>query len=122
MAGLNRIILIGNLGKDPEMRFTPTAKAVVNFSLAVNEGRDDPTWFKITAWEKTAELCNQFLTKGSPVCIEGSVKLETWESDQGQRSSLAVTANRVTFLGKRQDTKRENAGTDDKDFDAGIPF
>ena len=116
MAGLNRLILIGHLGKDPEMRFTPAGKAVTNFSLAVKERQDEPTWFKVTAWEKTAELCNQFLTKGSPVCIEGSVKLETWDSDQGQRSSLAVTANRVTFLGKKADTE------DSESEDSAVPF
>ena len=116
MAGLNRIILIGNLGRDVEMRFTPSGKPVANFSLAVSEQKDQTEWFKITAWGKTAEICNQYLAKGSQVCIEGRVKLETWDSDDGERSSLAVTANRVVFLSKQSGSREES----NEDYE--IPF
>lgn len=126
MASVNKIILIGNVGKDPEMRFTPSGKPVTNFSLAINrkyngsdgELRDETTWFTITAWDKLAETVNQYVSKGQQVYVEGSIKLEEWEGQDGQKHSrLAVTANNVTFLGqKKESAASEDLGPDD------IPF
>ncbi len=110
MASLNKIILIGNLGSDPEMRFTPNGKAVTSFRLATNyryttsagESREETDWFRITVFGKQAEQCNQFLTKGRQVYVEGRLHARNWQGQDGQmRTSLEVTANRVLFLGKR---------------------
>jgi len=110
MASLNKIILIGNVGGDPEMRYTPNGKAVTSFSVATNhrystasgETREETDWFRISAWGKQAEQCNQFLTKGRQVYVEGRLHARTWEGQDGQtRTSLEVTSDRVLFLGKR---------------------
>lgn len=110
MASLNKVILIGNLGSDPEMRFTPNGKAVTSFRLATNyryttsagESREETDWFRITVFGKQAEQCNQFLTKGRQVYVEGRLHARNWQGQDGQmRTSLEVTANRVLFLGKR---------------------
>jgi len=106
MSGYNKVILIGNLGGDPEMRFTPSGKPVVNFSLAVNDGKDTE-WVRVTAWNKTAELCNQYLEKGKSVCVEGRLQTHKWEDQDGQtKYRTEVIANRVVFLGKK-DTQED---------------
>ena len=126
MASLNKIILIGNVGNDPEMRFTADGKPVTGFSLATNQSYinkdgervDKTTWFKITCWNKLAENVNQFMTKGKQVYIEGRVELNEWEAQDGTpRSSLAVTANTVLFLGKRE----EGAGDESTEAVAAAP-
>ena len=110
MASLSKVILIGNLGSDPEMRFTPNGKAVTSFRLATNyryttsagESREETDWFRITVFGKQAEQCNQFLTKGRQVYVEGRLHARNWQGQDGQmRTSLEVTANRVLFLGQR---------------------
>jgi len=110
MASLSKVILIGNLGSDPEMRFTPNGKAVTSFRLATNyryttsagESREETDWFRITVFGKQAEQCNQFLTKGRQVYVEGRLHARSWQGQDGQmRTSLEVIANRVLFLGKR---------------------
>lgn len=110
MASLSKIMLIGNLGSDPEMRFTPNGKAVTSFRLATNyryttsagESREETDWFRITVFGKQAEQCNQFLTKGRQVYVEGRLHARNWQGQDGQmRTSLEVIANRVLFLGKR---------------------
>jgi len=110
MASLNKVILIGNLGSDPEMRFTPNGKAVTSFRLATNyryttsagESREETDWFRITVFGKQAESCNQFVTKGKQVYVEGRLRTRNWEGQDGQkRVSVEVIANRVLFLGKR---------------------
>jgi len=116
MAGLNRIILIGNLGRDVEMRFTPSGKPVANFSLAVSEQKDQTEWFNITAWNKTAELCNQYLAKGSTVCVEGRMNFQVWEDEKGKHNKGVVTANRVVFLSKQSGSREES----NEDYE--IPF
>ena len=110
MASLNKVILIGNLGSDPEMRFTPDGKAVTSFRMATNyryttsagESREETEWFRIVVFGKQAEQCNQFLTKGRQVYVEGRLHVRNWQGQDGQmRTSLEVTANRVLFLGRR---------------------
>ena len=110
MASLNKIILIGNVGSDPEMRYTPSGKPVTSFRMATNrryvgpdgEQKEETDWFRITAWGKQAESCNQFLSKGKQVYVEGRLHARTWEGQDGQiRTSLEVTANRVLFLDRR---------------------
>ncbi len=110
MASLNRVMLIGNVGTDPEMRFTPNGSPVTSFRIATNrvyttsdgERKQETEWFTIVAWRKLAESCNQFLTKGQRVYVEGSLRTHTWEGQDGQkRSRVEVIANRVLFLDKQ---------------------
>ncbi len=101
-------IIIGNLGSDPEMRFTPNGKPVTNFSVAVNRkytGKDGQThektkWFRVTAWDKLAETCNQYLSKGRQVLVVGEVKASAYTNRAGEpAASLELTARDVKFLG-----------------------
>lgn len=107
MASLCKILLIGNVGGDPEMRFTPSGVAVTTFTIATNRvvtqadgtQKKETEWFRITAWRKQAETCNQFLTKGKLVYVEGSLRTSTWDGKDGvKRTTLEVTADRVLFL------------------------
>lgn len=106
----NKIIIVGNLGRDPELRYTPQGDAVCNFSVAVNEKRRDKagelqditTWFRVTLWRRLAENASKYLTKGSPVYIEGRLHLEEWtDRDGNNRSTLEVTATDMQFIGGR---------------------
>ena len=110
IASLSKVILVGNLGSDPEMRYTPNGKAVTSFNMATNrryttsagENREETDWFRVSVWGKQAEQCNQFLSKGKQVYVEGRLHARSWEGQSGQmRTSLEVTAERVLFLGKR---------------------
>lgn len=105
MASLNRVVLIGNLTKDPEVRSTPDGTSVANLRLAVNrawtnkQGEREADYFTIVVWRKLAELCGQYLSKGSPVAIEGRLQSRSWESAEGQkRSTIEVVADNVQFL------------------------
>jgi single-strand DNA-binding protein len=107
MASLNKIMLIGNVGSDPEMRYTPNGKAVTSFRMATNyryvgsdgERREETEWFRVSVWGRQAESCNQFLAKGRRVYVEGRLHSRNWEGQDGQmRTSLEVSANRVIFL------------------------
>jgi len=107
MASLNKVMLIGNVGSDPEMRYTPNGKAVTSFRMATNyryagsdgERREETEWFRVSVWGKQAESCNQFLSKGKRVYVEGRLRSRSWEGQDGQmRTSLEVSANRVIFL------------------------
>lgn len=104
---LNQILLIGNCGSDPEMRYTPNGSMVVNFSLAVNSYRNSPEgdqiqeteWFRVSCWNKTAESVNQFLQKGQRCFVEGRFKSSNYTANDGtQKQSSEVTAFRVIFL------------------------
>lgn len=109
MASVNKVILIGNLGRDPELRYTKSGSAVANFSLATTdvftrEGqREERTeWHRIVAWGKTAELCTQYLAKGRSVYIEGQLRTREWEDKDGnKRQTTEVHAQTVQFLGPR---------------------
>lgn len=110
MASLNRVILIGNLTRDPELRFTPNGRPVANFGIAVNrrwtnrEGErvEGVDYFNIVAWGRLAELCGDFINKGSPVAIEGRLQSRSWEAQDGsKRSAVEVVADNVQFLGRR---------------------
>ncbi len=118
MASLNRVILVGNLTRDPELRFTPNGSAVAGFGLAVNrtytnkqgEKVQNVDFFNIVVWAKLAELCNEYIHKGSPVALEGRLQSRSWETDEGQkRSVVEVVAENVQFLG-RPGSGSESAG------------
>ena len=102
MQGFNRVELIGNLGRDPELRHTSGGNPVVNLRLAVSTGFGEnqrTDWFTIVAWNKLAEVCNQYLTKGARIFVEGRLQLRQWEGDDGQtRYATEIVANRVLFL------------------------
>ena len=110
MASLNKVMIIGNLGSEPEMRFTPNGNPVTSFRVATNrvyttpagERKEETEWFTIVAWGKLAEQCNQFLTKGRLVYAEGRLRTRTWEGQDGQKHSRPeVIANRVIFLDRQ---------------------
>lgn len=116
MRDLNKVLVIGNLGKDPEMRFTANGTPVTSFSLAVNrtysgtdgERHQETEWFSVVAWNKLAETCNQYLVKGSRVYIEGRLQTRSWEGQDGQtRYRTEVVANDVIFLDRRTATLPE---------------
>jgi single-strand DNA-binding protein len=110
MVSLNRIMIIGNVGTDPEMRFTPSGNPVTSFRVATSrvyttsegERRQETEWFTVVAWKKQAESCNQFLSKGQRVYVEGSLRTRSWEGRDGQkRVTVEVIANRVLFLDRQ---------------------
>lgn len=111
MASLNRIFLIGNLTRDPELRYTPGGTAVASFGMAINtpitrpsgESKDDVCFVKIVVWGKQGENCKQYLSKGRLVFVEGRLIYRSWEQEGKTRSTLEVRADRVQFLGGRRD-------------------
>jgi len=110
--GLNKVMIIGNLGKDPEMKYTPSGKAITTFSVAVGrvsrnaesgQNEEQTEWFRVVAWEKLAETCNQFLRKGSKVYVEGRLQTRAWKDNNGQDQKLVeVVASDMTMLDTRQ--------------------
>ena len=111
MASLNKVMLIGNLGKDPEMRYTANGKAVTTFTLACNrthttpdgERREETDWFDVVTWDKLAELCSQFLQKGRQAYVEGRLQTRSWEGQDGQkRYQTEVVANDRAVPGQRR--------------------
>ena len=107
---MNKILIIGNLGSDPEMRYTPNGNPVTSFSMATNrryttsdgESREETEWFRISAWNRTAEICNQYLQKGSKVYVEGRLSSRTYAGSDGEtRVSLDVSATDVRFIDSR---------------------
>lgn len=119
---LNKVMIIGNVGKEPEMRFTPSGNPVTSFSVAVNSkfGESETTeWFNIVAWKKLAETCNQYLQKGQQIYVEGRLQTRTWEGDDGVKHyRTEIIASQVQFLGKRKDIESEPNEVDNPD----IPF
>ena len=107
MVSLNRVLLIGNLTKDPELRYTPSGTPVGNLRLAVNSNfkgqdgqrKEETCYVTIVVWSKQAELCNQYLKKGRSVFVEGRLIYRSWEAEGKTRSTMEVRADRVQFLG-----------------------
>jgi single-strand DNA-binding protein len=135
-----KTIIAGNLGRDPEMRYTPSGQAVTNFSVATNrqytssDGQQvkETTWFRISAWGRLAETCNQYLRRGSKVLIEGRLNADQatggpriWTDQEGQsRASFELTAETVRFLSTRQEDEAFQASSPmgDEPEDDDIPF
>jgi len=126
MASLNKVMIIGNLGSEPEMRFTPSGRPVTSFRVATNrvyttpegERKEETEWFTVVAWNKLAEQCNQFLTKGRLVYTEGRLRTRTWEGQDGQKHyRTEIIANRVTFLDRQAaplpEERSEEAGSEE---------
>lgn len=118
MAGVNKVILVGRLGSDPEVRYTQQGSAVANFNIATSENWTDKNgekqekteWHKIVVWGKVAELCSQYLSKGRQVFVEGRLQTRQWEDkDGGKRYTTEVVANTVQFLDRGQDKNNSTA-------------
>ena len=107
MANFNKVLLMGNLTRDPEVRYTPKGTAVGDLAIAINDSykaqdgtiKETVTYVDIEVWGRQAETCKQYLTKGRPIFIEGKLKLDQWEQDGQKKQKLKVTADRVQFLG-----------------------
>lgn len=112
MASLNKVILIGNLTRDAEIRFTPNGTPVANFGLAINrkwtnkqgEKVEGVDYVNIVVWGRLAELCGEYISKGSPVAIDGRLQSRSWEAEDGsKRSTIEVVAENVQFLGRKSE-------------------
>jgi single-strand DNA-binding protein len=110
--GLNKVMLIGRLGRDPEMRYTPSGRPVTTFSLATSrswntsegERRTETEWFNVVAWGSLAEICKQYLIKGQQVYVEGRLQTRHWEDGDGNKhSTTEIVANEMIMLGERRD-------------------
>lgn len=121
MAGINKVILIGNLGKDPELRYTPNSKAVATFSLATTEKWKDKEgqfqekteWHNIVAWGKQAEICKEYLKKGSSVYVEGRLQHRSYDDKDGNKKYITeIVARTVQMLGRKGEAKEEPVSQD----------
>ncbi len=130
MASLNKVLLIGNLTRDPELRYVPSGSAVASFTLAMNrvyklqtgEKKEEVSFVKVIVWGRMAEVCGEYLTKGSPVFVEGRLQSRSWDGPDGQkRSALEVIAVNIQFLrgqqgaGKDRDVPVEIAQSSSKE-------
>ena len=126
MASFNKVVLIGNLTRDPELRYTPNGQAVCDFSIAINrkytvngQEKDDVCFVDVVVWAKQAESCGKYLHKGSSVFVEGRLRNDTWEDKEGRkRSKLRVTAERVQFLTLRTGNASDFASTNNSTNDS----
>lgn len=110
--GLNKVMIIGHLGKDPEMRYTPSGRPVTTFTVAVSrswnsadgERHAETEWFNVVAWGNLAEICKQYLAKGQQVYVEGRLQTRRWDDKEGQKhTSVEIVANEMMMLGDRRD-------------------
>ena len=114
MASFNKVVLLGNVTRDPELRYIASGTAVTDIGLAVNDRRktatgewvEETTFVDVTLWGRTAEVAGEYVTKGSPLLIEGRLKLDTWEKDGKKNSKLRVVCERMQLLGSRGDGPR----------------
>jgi single-strand DNA-binding protein len=120
---VNKVILIGRLGKDPELKYTPSGAPMAKFSLATDESFKDKTgerqnrteWHNIVAWNKLAEICGEYLTKGKLVYIEGSIRSRQWQDQSGnKRTNYDIIANFMQMLGSKAESDRMSSGTVDR--------
>jgi single-strand DNA-binding protein len=111
--GLNKVMVIGHLGKDPEMRYTPSGRPVTTFTMAVGrswtsadgERHSETEWFNVVAWGNLAEICKQYLGKGQQVYIEGRLQTRRWDDKEGQRhTNVEIVASEMMMLGERRDS------------------
>jgi len=126
--GLNKVMIIGNLGRDPEMRYTPSGKPVTTFSVATSrtwntsdgEKREETEWFNVVAWSSLAEICKQYLTKGQQVYIEGRLQTRHWDDQEGNKhTSVEIVANEMIILSERRESgesSTEAESIDEEEF------
>jgi single-strand DNA-binding protein len=136
-ASLNKVLLMGNLTRDPELRYIPSGAAVANFTVAVNrvykdsagEKKEEVSFLRVVVWGKMAEVCGEYLAKGRPVLVEGRLRSRNWEGNDGQKkSTVEVMASNVQFLGSKGDQQQKpqtvekapEVGSIDLDADANV--
>lgn len=126
--GLNKVQIIGHLGRDPEMRYTPSGRPVTTFTVAVSrswntvdgERHNETEWFNVVAWGNLAEICKQYLTKGQQVYIEGRLQTRRWDDKEGvKHTSVEVVANEMMMLGERRDHNNQSQQPSDAISDEG---
>jgi single-strand DNA-binding protein len=126
--GLNKVMIIGHLGREPEMRYTPSGRPVTSFSVATTrtwnspdgERREETEWFNVVSWGNLAEICKQYLTKGQQVYIEGRLQTRRWEDQEGKKHfTTEVVANEMIMLGDRP--LRSNAAAEGGSYNAPEP-
>jgi len=129
--GLNKVMIIGNLGRDPEMRYTPSGRPVTTFSVATSrswstsegEKRVETEWFNVVAWSSLAEICKQHLSKGQQVYIEGRLQIRHWDDAEGNKhTSVEIVANEMIVLGERRDATESNTSEADTVEEDEFPF
>jgi len=120
MSGINKAILIGNLGQDPEVRHTSSGAATTSFSIATTRTYKDKTgqkqqetqWHKVVTWGKLAEFCGEYLSKGRSVYVEGRIEYRTWEDKEGnKRNTTEIVADTVNFVGKKNEQEPQRSNT-----------
>ena len=130
MAGVNKVILVGNLGKDPELRYTPSGQAVATFSLATNrkwkdkdgQAQDQTEWHNIVTWGRQAEVSKEYLKKGSPVYIEGRIQYRTYNDRDGNKRYITeIVAQSLQMLGRKVSEGGAEAPEAPEAMDAGVP-
>ncbi len=129
--GLNKVMIIGNLGRNPEMRYTPSGRPVTSFSVATSrswvnaegERREETEWFNVVTWGNLAEICKQHLTKGQQVYVEGRLQTRGWESQNGKKHyRTELVANEMIILGERksaeatEETRERETGSESSEF------
>jgi single-strand DNA-binding protein len=132
MAGINKAIIVGRLGKDPEMRYMPDGTAVANFSVATSEDWKDKAtgekkerteWHRIVAFRKLGEICGEYLSKGKLVYIEGRIQTRAWDDKDGnKRYTTEIVASDMQMLGPKDDGVKKNSGEFDSGFKGGGNF
>ena len=122
MSGYNQVIVLGNLGKDPEVKYTPGGKDVANFSVAVNESWTDKSgqkqerveWVRVVVWDKLAELCGEYLAKGRQAMVVGRLQTREWNNKEGVKQyTTEVVATTVQFLGGKEGGSKRPSASDD---------
>jgi len=130
MASVNKVILVGNVGRDPELRYTPSGLAVANFTLATNEAwvaksgeRQERTeWHRIVVWGKQAEIANEYVKKGKQIYVEGSLQTRQWDDRNGQkRTTTEIRAQRFVLLGRGEGTRGAAPETAETEAPGGEP-
>lgn len=125
--GLNKVMIIGRLGREPEMRYTPSGRPVTNFSVATSrnwttsdgERKVETEWFNVVAWGNLAEICKQYLNKGQQVYVEGRLQTRHWDDQEGNKhTSVEIVANEMIMLGERRDIEENNDSqeSDEEEF------
>ena len=132
MAGINKAIIVGRLGKDPEMRYMPDGTAIANFTVATSEDWKDKStgekkerteWHRIVAFQKLGEICGEYLSKGKQVYIEGRIQTRSWDDKDGnKRYTTEIVASTVQMLGSRDEGIKKNSGEFDSGFKGGGSF
>ena len=131
MSSVNKVILIGNLGRDPELKHTPSGDPVCNFSIATSESWTDKggtrqeraEWHNIVVWRKLAEICQRYLTKGSKVYIEGRIQSREYDAKDGSKRRVTeIVANQMVMLGSRQKEAQDSEPEQYTGPDSDIPF